>query len=279
MRPVSSWLPSVRAGAAFLAGSLPAALIGLWLATPQLSPDGAEPLVMARRIALTLAAAMLLCGAPALLYGALAQLWRERMRIESARWLWACALPGFLLHSAVWAMQSAGVGAAVLAMALGLGTAIAADVLPVCLPSDPAAMPRSRRLDQAAAFGVVSGYGLLTILALHQLFGTLTAEGLDGMAAFAARALLLGAPSFLVLGAACATLLGCLFFAGDALGARLRPGATPPRPYGLISATFCLLLAWDLWPGADQFFAHGWLALLLPFLSGLLGALFTPRRA
>jgi len=275
----SSWLPSVRAGAAFLLGSLPASLLGLWLATPRLPGGVGGEHGLAWRIALTAATAVLLCGAPALLYGTLAQLWRHRARIESAPLFWASALPGFLLHATVWALRSARLDEAVLALVLGLGAAIAADLLPLFFPHHaPAPSPR-RRGDEAAAFGVVGGYGLLTVLALHQLWEALGSEGLEGMAGFASSALLLGLPSFLVIGAAFAAGLGLLFFAGDLLGSLLRPGAAPPVPYGLISATLCLLLAWDLWPGVEHFIAQGWLALLLPFLSGLLGTLLAPRRA
>lgn len=303
MRSRSSWLPSLRAAGAFLLGSLPASLTGLWLATPGFVPSSGSVENLPLRVALSLTAAALLCGAPALLYGALVHLWRHRVRIETRHLLWACAVPGLLLHSAAWALRALPVGDATLALALGLGAAIAADLLPIFLPRRsplpehgqlaqqmPAAIPmagsprnpsspRARRVDEAVAFGVVSGYGLLTVFALHQLFSALSAEGLDSMASFVVGALLLGLPSFLVMGAAFAAVLGVLFYVGNALGSLLRPGSAPPVPYGLISGTFCLLLAWDLWPSADQFAAHAGLGLLLPFASGLLGTLLAPRRA
>lgn len=291
----SAWLPSARAAAAFLLGSFPVAYAGLWLAEPGSGENGAV-----WRAAVTLATALLVSGAPALLFGMLAQLWRHRVRLEGAGLAWSCAVPGVLLQAAGWIAWSARLAPGAIALVLGLGAVIAADLLPAIRPrrsplpqheglasrmpsalpvselTRAGASPRARRADEAAAYGFIVGYGLLAVLALDVLLAVLRVDGLDAMADFAGRGLLLGLPSFLVLGFAFATAAGLLFFVGDSLGAMLRPDAAPPLPYGVVSATLGIPLAWTLWPGADALAdAAPWLP-VLPVLSGLLGTLLAP---
>lgn len=288
-------LPSIRAAAAFLLGALPASFGWVWWATPE-PPDR-----LPWRRLVTFITAFLLCGVPVLLYGVLAQLWRHRMRLEGARLFWSCVLPGFFLYSLCWLLWTSRYDASTIALVLGVGAALAAHLLPVFHPRRsplpehgavasrmPAALPlaavtragagpRARRADEAAAYGVILGYGLLAVFALDSLLFSLADGGLEAMEGFAVYGILLGLPSFLVIGFALATAAGLLFFAGDTLGALLRPRVAPPVPYGLISATLSIVLAWQLWPDGERLLARGWQVLLLPFLVGLLGTLLAPR--